>query len=202
MKRSIVVIAGGVIGITTAYWLKKLDADVTLLEQSNTLAYGASFGNGGQLSYSFPDALANPAILKRLPLILLGMDPAIRIRPTLDPDLIRWGIRFLRNCKLAKSDEVTLRLFDYTARSASLMQEFASGEDSTFDHRTPGKLVLIRRGDVPGASRISQLKRQQGCDIEVVMAREATDIEPALESWSEPFDAAIWTRNDGSGDSN
>ncbi len=202
MKPSILVIGGGVIGVTTAYWLDKLGAKVTILEQSDTLADGASFANGGQLSYSFTDALANPALLKRLPSILLGLDPAIRIRPTLDPELIRWSIRFLRNCTSAKADQITLKLLEYTARSASLMQEFASLCDSGFDHRAAGKLVLLHHNDVPQASRISRIKQQQGFDVEVISSDEARKIEPALETWTEPFDAAVWARNDESGDSN
>src|SRR2546423_6128919 len=42
----VVVIGGGVMGVSTAYWLARFGADVLLLE-SRDLAFGASGRNGG-----------------------------------------------------------------------------------------------------------------------------------------------------------
>ncbi|MDH3305825.1 MAG: FAD-dependent oxidoreductase, partial [Gammaproteobacteria bacterium] len=52
----VVVIGAGVIGITTAYYLSELGCQVTVIDRATGVAGGASYGNAGQLSYSFTDA--------------------------------------------------------------------------------------------------------------------------------------------------
>lgn len=63
----VVVVGAGVIGVTTAYYLSQLGCRVTVIDQAPGVADGASFGNAGQLSYSFTDALAKPEFLSRIP---------------------------------------------------------------------------------------------------------------------------------------
>ena len=58
---------------------------------------GASFANGGQLSYSYTDALASPSLLKRLPGILAATDPAFRVALRFDTDYLRWCLAFFAN---------------------------------------------------------------------------------------------------------
>lgn len=92
----VVVIGAGVIGVTTAYYLSELGCQVTVVDRHAEVADGASFGNAGQLSYSFTDAMATPAFLAKIPGILLGRDSGIRVRP--HPALLPWGLRFLAEC--------------------------------------------------------------------------------------------------------
>ena len=48
----IIVLGAGIIGVTTAYFLAKNGAEVTVLEQNQDSSLGCSLANGGQLSYS------------------------------------------------------------------------------------------------------------------------------------------------------
>lgn len=52
-KRTITVVGGGVIGLTTAYALIQAGHGVTLVEREDHVGEQASFGNGGQLSYRY-----------------------------------------------------------------------------------------------------------------------------------------------------
>lgn len=45
-----IVLGGGVIGVTSAYYLAKLGVDVTVIERQNDVAEETSFGNAGQIS--------------------------------------------------------------------------------------------------------------------------------------------------------
>lgn len=51
-QKHVVVIGSGIVGITTAYYLQEFGFKVTILEQEHTFASGASFANGGQISFS------------------------------------------------------------------------------------------------------------------------------------------------------
>ncbi len=68
----VVVIGAGVVGVTTAYYLARHGHQVTVLERASDVAAGASFGNAGQLSYTFTDALAKPEFVARIPGLLGG----------------------------------------------------------------------------------------------------------------------------------
>ncbi len=90
----VVVLGAGVVGVTTAYYLVERGHTVTVVDQADEVASGASGGNGGQLSYSFTDAMASPALLAKLPRVISGLDPAFCMRPpigtlpgTLGPEL-------------------------------------------------------------------------------------------------------------------
>jgi len=53
MHKHIVIVGGGVIGLTTAYALIKAGQKVTLVEQLDDVGLATSFANGGQLSYRY-----------------------------------------------------------------------------------------------------------------------------------------------------
>ncbi len=68
----VIVLGAGVIGVTTAYYLSNQGHSVTVVDRASEVASGASGGNGGQLSYSFTEAMASPALLAKLPKVIAG----------------------------------------------------------------------------------------------------------------------------------
>ena len=56
----VAVVGAGVIGTLTAHYLHTKGCAVTVYERADQAAAATSSANGGQLSYSFCDALANP----------------------------------------------------------------------------------------------------------------------------------------------
>ncbi|MGO7162824.1 FAD-dependent oxidoreductase, partial [Rhizobium johnstonii] len=93
----VAVIGAGVIGVSSAYLLARAGHDVTLIDAASEPGMGASAGNAAQLSWAYGDAMASPALLKHLPAIAMGRDPAFRIRWQLDRDFLCWGLKFLAN---------------------------------------------------------------------------------------------------------
>src|SRR5438552_2665582 len=91
----ICVLGAGVIGLTTAWRLAEAGHNVIVVDRHASTGADASAANGGQLSYAFVAPLASPAMLLKLPSLLMSRGSPIRIRPGLDPDLIAWGARFL-----------------------------------------------------------------------------------------------------------
>jgi D-amino-acid dehydrogenase len=58
----VIVIGGGVVGLTSAWWLVEAGYRVTLLEKNPTVASEASQRNGGQLSYRYVAPLADAGV--------------------------------------------------------------------------------------------------------------------------------------------
>lgn len=147
MKSSMIKIAvlgAGVVGVTTAYALCKKGYQVCIVDQWDKAAMGSSFANGGQLSYSYKTPVANSKILRDLPAVLLGRDPALVVKPTLDFNFYRWGGRFLFECLPGRSKangKVMQELADISRRefrslAQSLPLDFDYGEES-------GKLYIF-----------------------------------------------------------
>ena len=197
----VVVLGAGVIGVTTAYYLSERGHSVTVVDHADQLAAGASGGNGAQLSYSFTDAMANPAILAKLPGIVAGLNPAFRMRAPLNSNLIRWGLAFLGQCSPARHRTNTMAVLRMTMRSAALMMELQSRTSVEFSYRRAGKLVLQdSKAAMLDAEKLCSLKRQYGSDAQVISMDQAIGIEPALQHMTHQYAGAVYSPGDEVGD--
>lgn len=196
----IVVLGAGVVGVTTAYYLSTLGCEVTVVDRAGEAGDGATFGNAGQLSYSFTDALAKPAFLAHLPAMILGRDQGSKVR--MSADLVPWGLRFLGQCTSAKARQNTLAVLELALRSASLMDELQETLSFDFAHRNAGKLVLLSSAEeIAAAESSSALKQSKGCDARVLSREEAIAIEPAIAAMSDEVTGAVYSASDEVADS-
>jgi D-amino-acid dehydrogenase len=194
------VLGAGVIGVTTAYYLSQHGFRVTVIDRTNNVGDEATFGNGGQLSYSFADALARPRFIAAMPRMLLGRDPGIQVH--LEPGLRPWGLRFLGQRTSSKARENTIAVLKTAMRSAELMDELRERVPFGFSHRTAGKLVLLSsRSELKTAQDNCRLKNRHECDTKILSRQEAIEVEPAVEKMSGDCLAAIYSRNDAVADS-
>ena len=198
----VVVLGAGVIGVTTAYYLSELGHSVTVVDSAQELASGASGGNGGQLSYSFSDAMASPALLSKMPGIIAGLNPAFHMRPPVTPELIRWGLAFLSQCTKRKHRQNTITILQLALRSGELMKELQSRISLDFSYRRAGKLVMLDGPSaVAEAEEICAFKRPYGCDARVVPFERAVEIEPALQQMHKDYAGAVYSEHDEVGNS-
>jgi D-amino-acid dehydrogenase len=196
----IVVLGAGVVGVTTAHYLSQLGCDVTVIDRAAEPGDGASFGNAGQLSYSFTDALAKPAFIAHLPAMILGRDRGSKVR--LSPELVPWGMRFLAQCTASRARDNTLAVLELAMRSAELMDELQESLPFDFAHRTAGKLVLLSSDDeVEAAEASTAMKQLHGCDAHVLSRAEAVSVEPAIADMSDEVIAAVYSASDEVADS-
>ena len=197
----VVVLGAGVVGVTTAYYLTERGHTVTVVDQADEVASGASGGNGGQLSYSFTDAMASPALLAKLPRVISGLDPAFDVRPPIDTLPIRWGLDFLKQCTSQRARSNTLAVLQMAMRSSSLMAELRAQVSLDFSFRRAGKLVVLSKpAELEAAEDTCTVKRQYGCDVRVIKPEQAIEIEPALAFIKTPFAGAVYSENDEVGD--
>ncbi len=198
----ILVIGGGVIGVATAAELARRGMSVTLLERSETLGSGATARNGGQLSYSYADALGSHTILLDLPRLLCGLDPAFRIRASLSPSFLMWSAHFIANCTSARSRANTLAILRLALRSRSALAALkARHPDLTFDHGHAGKLHLYEDAVKFEAAKAGMaFKNELGCDQRALTLAEAVAIEPAVARYGRRLAGAIYSPIDEAGD--
>ena len=95
----VVIVGGGVAGLCTAYYLRKRDVDVTLLE-ARTLGSrsAASYGNGGWITPAQAGPLPEPGLTLHGVRALMNIDSALYFRPSYLPKLMPWLLRFRTYC--------------------------------------------------------------------------------------------------------
>lgn len=179
----VVVLGAGVVGVSTAYALARRGLSVALVDQKPGPAMGASFANGAQLSYAYCDTLGNPGILRKLPGLALGTDPQFRLKPSLDPDFLRWTLQFLKSCTRGAQRKGTLATLALALESRLALHQLLARHALSFGHEIAGKMHLyFDQGALDDAMAMVHIKREHGAVQHVLGVAEARAMEPALET--------------------
>lgn len=195
------MLGAGVVGMATAYALARRGLAVTVVDAQDAPGCGASFANGAQLSYAYTEALASPSLLRHAPMLLLGMDPAIRLRPAFDSGQWAWLLRFLRETSGTRFRGNTLAGLELGLESRAAMQALQERHGLEFGHATTGKLHLHdNTASFAAARAMMALKAPLGVVQEALTPEEARRIEPALAARQAPVAGAIWTPQEEVGD--
>ncbi len=194
----ICVLGAGVIGVSTAYLLARSGHQVTVFEQAENIASGASHANGAQLSYSYIEPFASPGTLKDIPSYLLGRDPAVKFGISLSPEYLGWGLKFLRNCTSSRFEQNLAQRLKLALDSKNVMdtieQDFPKG---ALRKTGQGKIVLI-----DSHKKFSQLrksneqKRNLGLNLIPLSQEDCIAKEPALQNWQDDFSGGIYAPED------
>jgi D-amino-acid dehydrogenase len=160
--QQVIVIGGGVVGLTSAWWLAEAGYEVSVLERAPEVGSGSSYGNGGQLSYRYVSPLADEGVpLKALQWMFQDTGP-LHFRPEADLRQYRWLASFLAHCRADVNRKTTAKLLELGELSRQGMKQLEVVVPlDRFDWRDAGKLVVYRSRDVfekaagkPGAGEI------------------------------------------------
>jgi D-amino-acid dehydrogenase len=198
----VLVLGGGVAGVTAAYFLAKDAHEVTLLEAEEGVGRDASAANAGIIAPGHSFAWASPKAPAMLLRSLLGHETAIRVRLRLDPALIAWGLRFLRECTHTRARQntiVKLRLCQY---SQAVMADLVRTEGIEFHAVNRGALYLFRDPrELEAGVRKMALLAEHGQRQEILDPGEVARLEPAFEPVRRKIAGAVRDVGDSSGDS-
>jgi D-amino-acid dehydrogenase len=199
---NVLVLGGGIAGVTTAYYLGKDGHDVTLLEGNAQLGLEATSGNAGIIAPGHSFAWGSPKAPGMLWRSLLGQETAIRMRLRPDLQLYSWGLKFLRECTAVRARHNTLiklRLCQYSQR---LLDEVARDERVDYQAIRRGALYLYR-DPAQFEAGITKMKllADHGQKQEVLDAAGVAKLEPAFEPMKHRIAGAIRDTGDSSGDS-
>src|SRR5437660_1069682 len=196
------VLGGGVVGVTTAYFLAKAGHEVTLVDEKDGVGLEASAGNAGIIAPGHSFAWASPRAPRMLWESLRGAETAIRIRPTTDLRLYTWGLRFLRECtadRAKRNTLVKLRLCQY---SQAVMNELVRAEQIEYHAIAKGALYLYRDGaELDAGVKKMALLAEHGQKQEILDARGVAQLDPVFEPVQGKIAGAIRDVGDSSGDS-
>ena len=198
---NVVILGAGLLGVTSAYYLRQLGHDVTVLDRQATPAAETSFANGGQISVSHAEPWANPGAPLKV-LKWLGREDApllFRLRADLRQWL--WGLQFLRECTPARTRHNIEQIVRLGTYSRQTLQALRQDTGLRYDQRTQGILhFYTSQQEFDAAEAPAAQMRELGCDRRVISADEAVRLEPALRHIRPQLAGATYTAEDESGD--
>ncbi len=139
--RSAIVIGGGLIGCSSAYYLAKLGWRVRLLERDR-IGAGASHGNCGYICPSHVMPLAKPGAVGRTLRTMLGRDSPVTVRMPPSVGLIGWLARFAGQCNEASMSRSAAARHSLLSTSVSLYRGLLEAEGIDCQWQDDGLLVV------------------------------------------------------------
>ena len=93
---NVIVVGGGIIGLSSAYYLRQAGYSVTVLEKADFLD-NCSYGNCGYICPSHFIPLATPGIVRQGLKWMFNSQSPFYVQPRLSKALIDWGLKFMRS---------------------------------------------------------------------------------------------------------
>jgi D-amino-acid dehydrogenase len=199
----ILVMGGGVVGVTAAYELQKDGHDVVLVEQNPTVGTETSWGNAGMVAPGHSFAWSSP----QAPLILLKSlvtgNQSLRFKPSTDPRLWTWSLKFLAQCTKNRSEYNTIRKHRLASYSQDVLHKTLADLDIAYDRVDRGILYFYRtQSRLEHGIAHMQLLARCGQKIEVLDRKQVLALEPSLTQVGHKIAGGIYCQTDETGDCN
>ncbi len=197
----IVVLGAGIIGVTTAYYLARLGAEVEVLDRQRGPGLETSFANAGELSYGMTSPWAAPGIpWKAIKWIFMKHRPLL-IHPSLSPAMWRWCAQMLANCNAEAYTRNKGRMVRISNYSRDSLTELMRELPIAFDQRELGTLQLFRKQKQVDASKADQaVLARYDSPFEVLDRDGCIAAEPGLVHVADKFVGGLRLTADRTGD--
>lgn len=177
----IVVLGGGVVGVTSAWYLAKAGHKVTLLERRDGVALETSHANAGQISPGYASPWAAPGIPLKAAKWLLQKHAPFTVRPTSDPFQLRWMLKMFANCTPAAYAVNKGRMVRLAEYSRDCMKQLRGELALDYEGRQLGTLQLFRsQAQLDASQRDITVLEEYGVPYQSLNADGCEEVEPAL----------------------
>ncbi|WP_176251097.1 FAD-binding oxidoreductase [Sulfitobacter sp. HGT1] len=182
MTRHVVVIGAGIVGVSTAIWLRRAGAQVTIIDRASP-GTGTSHGNAGVLAASGVAPVTGPGLLRKAPFMLLDHDVPLYLRLSYLPRLLPWLVKYMgyandadtRRISAALAPIVSDSVEQHKSLTADLgLSDWVTDSDYVFAYR--------QRADFDAEAYTWALRAQAGFSPQLIEGAGVRDYEPALGS--------------------
>lgn len=179
--KKITIIGGGIIGLTSAYYLQKEGYDITIIERGD-ISDGCSFGNMGYISPSHFVPLASPGIISQGLKWMLNPTSPFYIKPRLDVDLLKWGYYFWKSSTLAKVEKNGPHLNDLLQMSRRLIDDMRADIGDIFEMEDKGILMMCKQQKtLDHEFHLADEAEKFGLKVERLSKEAVQALEPGIE---------------------
>jgi D-amino-acid dehydrogenase len=139
----VVIIGGGIIGLSSAFYLQKSGWEVTVLDKGD-FSDNCSYGNCGYICPSHFIPLATPGIVKQGLKWMWNSKSPFYVQPRLDWNLINWGLKFVRSATKNHVETAAAPLRDIAIISKREYESWLSIPGFDFAYERKGLLEIFQ----------------------------------------------------------
>lgn len=174
----IIIIGGGIIGISTAYYLNQSGHEVIVIDQSD-LHDGCSFGNAGMIVPSHIIPLASPGMITKGIRWMFRSDSPFYIRLRFDTNLMQWGWQFYRHSSKAHVEKAAPALKELSIFSKLMYRQLAQELPFDFGYAERGLLMLYKTTEAEHEEKeTARFANQLGVEARMLSATQLQQLEP------------------------
>lgn len=182
-ERTLVVVGGGVIGLSVAWYARQAGFAVTVVERGPPAGDSCSLGNAGMVVPSHFVPLAAPGMVGMGLRSLGNRRSPVYVQPRLDPAFVRWSWNFWRSATRAHVQRSAPVLRDLALLSRRSYEELATARGNDFGFERNGLLMLCRTAHaLEEEAAAAELARRLGLEASVLDAAGLATLEPAMST--------------------
>jgi D-amino-acid dehydrogenase len=176
-----VIIGGGVVGLSSAYYLKESGWDVTIIDKTD-LSDSCSYGNLGMIVPSHFVPLAMPGMISQGIKWMFNSRSPFYVKPSLNFDLINWGLKFVKSATEKNVEQAAVPLRDINLLSKSLYEALAAKPGFDFALEKKGIMMYFKTPKVEEEEiHLAHRAQSLGLDVEPLSKQQAQALEPAID---------------------
>lgn len=182
MGKKVVIIGGGIIGLSSAYFLSKAGHEVTVIDKSD-ISSGASFVNAGYLTPSHIIPLAAPGVLIQGLKWMMDSSSPLYIKPRWDLDFLKWSWYFHKSSTKAKVERAIPIIKEINLLSRELFQDIkTSGDLGDFQLERKGLLMLYQtNAALEHELDVAQKAGKLGLEVSEMDAKDLGRLQPDVK---------------------
>jgi D-amino-acid dehydrogenase len=139
----VVIIGGGIIGLSSAFYLQKSGWDVTVLDKGD-FTDNCSYGNCGYICPSHFIPLATPGIVKQGLKWMWNSKSPFYVQPRFDWNLVNWGLKFIKSATKDHVATAAAPLRDIAIISKKEYESWLSIPGFDFAYQQKGLLEIFQ----------------------------------------------------------
>ena len=179
MRKNVVVVGGGIIGLSSAYYLQKAGHQVTVLDKSD-FRDNCSYGNCGYVCPSHFIPLATPGIVRQGLKWMLNSQSPFYVQPRLSRSLIDWGMKFMKSATPGHVERSAAPLKDIAVLSQYEYENtWLRTPHFDFAYQHKGLLEIFQtEAAAEHAHHTVEKAHELGLDVELLDAKDLQAKEP------------------------
>ncbi len=181
MKKEVVIIGGGIIGLCSAYYLQKEGHQVTIVDQSD-LSTGASYVNAGMITPSHFIPLASPGIITKGIKWMFDSESPFYIKPRFDLDLLKWGWMFKKSATKKHVEKAIPAIININILGRELYHEIQVSEEFDF-HLVKNGMLMYFQTDKAGEEEweVGKIGIEHGLNVSLLSKEDLKKLEPHID---------------------